>query len=88
VLARSFSSEVVDALARLFAECVRRELADEQRLGWLTLDRAGELLGITSDAVYRKVKKGKLDGRKFDGRWFVEVAELDRAIRGGEPQSG
>jgi hypothetical protein len=88
VLAAAFSPEVVDAIERLVAERVHRELADRHEFEWVTLDRAGELLGITADGVYRKITKGTLDGRKFDGRWFVNLSELDRVIRSGATGAG
>jgi Helix-turn-helix domain len=83
-----FSAEVVDAIERVVAERVHRELADRHEFEWVTLDRAGELLGISADGVYRKITKGTLDARKFDGRWFVNLAELDRVIRSGAPGAG
>jgi hypothetical protein len=43
----------------------------------LPIPAAAERLGLTSDAVRMRLKRGTLDGRKVNGRWVVFVPRLD-----------
>jgi hypothetical protein len=91
-LGRVFSPEVVDAIERLGAgrALVERKAVGPE-FGWVTLERAGELLGITADAVLKRIKRGVIPGdavRKWEGRWYVELKALDRLIRSGATGAG
>jgi hypothetical protein len=84
-LARAFSPEIVDAIVRVAAEEVRRELTEEHRFGWFTTEEAGQLLGgISGDAVLKRIHRHGLPAKKLAGRWWIERATLDRLIRKGE----
>jgi excisionase family DNA binding protein len=85
-LAQAFSTDVVGAIERLIVERVRGILDVDGRFGWVTLDQAAELLGTTADALRKRIERGTLPAHKFEGRWYIEVAVLDRLIR--ESQSG
>jgi excisionase family DNA binding protein len=82
-LAQAFSTDVVAAIERLIVERVRGVLDADGRFGWVTLDEAAQLLGTTADALRKRIERGTLPARKFGGRWYIEVAVLDRLIRGG-----
>jgi DNA-directed RNA polymerase specialized sigma24 family protein len=84
VLTLAFSQEVVAELERLIVEEVQRRVAEEQRFGWVTLERAGELLGISADAVRKRIERTLLEAHKYEGRWYVDTAVLDRVIRDAE----
>jgi excisionase family DNA binding protein len=80
-LAQAFSTDVVGASERLVVERMRGALDADERFGWVTLDQAARLLGTTADAVRKRIERGTLPARKFEGRWYIEVAVLDRLIR-------
>jgi hypothetical protein len=84
-LAQAFSTDVVGAIERLIVERVRGALDADERFGWVTLDPAAQLLGTTAEALRKRIERGNLPARKFEGRWYVEVAVLDRLIREGQP---
>jgi hypothetical protein len=84
-LAQAFSTDVVRAIERLIVERVRGALDADGRFGWVTLDHAAQLLGTTADALRKRIERGTLPARKFEGRWFIEVAVLDRLIRESQP---
>jgi excisionase family DNA binding protein len=70
-------------LRELVREVVREELAVERRKtpwGWLTTKQAGELLGISSHRVAARVREGKLPGRTYGGRVYVDRQELERVF--------
>jgi Helix-turn-helix domain len=84
-LAQVFSTDVVGAIERLIVERVRGVLDADKRFGWVTLDQAAQLLGTTADALRKRIERGSLPARKFEGRWYIEVAVLDRLIRESQP---
>ena len=45
--------------------------------------QAGELLGISAAAVRQRVVRGQLPARKLEGRLYLDVNDLDLAIRNG-----
>lgn len=90
-LEQAFSPEIVDAMERLIDERVaerdRRESAAQEDFGWVTTDRAGEMLGKTADAVTHDIRSGRIPGdsvRKVGRRYYVAVVALDRLIRDAE----
>jgi len=38
---------------------------------------AAERLGITPEAVYKRIRRGQLQANRLDGRWFVQLDGLD-----------
>jgi len=69
-----------------------REIVDEEieaRLGelnesrWITAKKAGEILGISGEAVGLRVRQGKLVGRLYGRRIYVDRIALDLAIADG-----
>jgi hypothetical protein len=84
-LAQAFSTDVVGAIERLIVERVRDALDVDERFGWVTLDQAAQLLGATADALRKRIERGTLPARKFERRWYIDVAVLDRLIRESKP---
>ena len=79
-LLRSLAPEVVAALEELVAERVTVELAAAALANgraWLTLDEAGERLGVSADAVRMRVKRGRLESRRQGRRVYVSVESVD-----------
>jgi DNA-directed RNA polymerase specialized sigma24 family protein len=70
---------------QVIREIVREELTRvEMTWRWLTAEQAGELLGISAAAVRQRVQRGQLRARKLEGRVYLDVRDLDCAIREGE----
>ena len=42
---------------------------------WHDLDTAADILGITSDAVRKRINRGSLEGTKESGRWQVFIED-------------
>ena len=82
-LATVLAPAVVEALEELITERVRAELASQARddgPAWLTLARAAELLGCSTDAVRMRAKRGRLETRTQGRRLYVS-AESVRVLR-------
>ena len=73
-------------------QIVREELRErEHGPRWLTVKQAGEILGITPAAVAARVRRGKLPGRLYQRRYYIDRSALDAAIdesRATVPQLG
>jgi hypothetical protein len=65
---------------RLVREEVRR-VAYEWR--WRTPVQAGELLGISAAAIRQRVARGQLPATRLEGRLYLDVHDLDLAIKNG-----
>jgi excisionase family DNA binding protein len=76
------SPACVDAIEQLVEERVRQELAArDSRVAertWLTLEEAGEQLGVSADAVRMRVKRGRLEGKTQGRRVYVSAASVER----------
>jgi hypothetical protein len=66
-------------LERLARDEVRRAL-DERLPRWLTVPQAAERVGITESGIRERLRRGVLDGRKWNGRWYVSSSRLDESI--------
>ena len=53
-----------------------------KRTKWITTSEAAEILGISTQAVVQRIKRGAITGRAKDNRWWVNEHEL-----GGAKQS-
>ena len=42
--------------------------------------RAAQFLGITEDAIRKRIARGTLEGYKEDGKWFVRLPGSDQKI--------
>ena len=64
---------------------VREEIAATRRPNWrwLTTKQAAELLGITPHRVAARVREGKLPGKRFGGRTYVDGDALAEAFERG-----
>jgi hypothetical protein len=70
-----------EKIRELVRELVREELAGQARSwGWLTTKQASEMLGITPHRVAARVREGKLPGRVYGGRVYVDRAELEKVF--------
>ena len=75
---------LAEALEHLLRRLVREEVrraAHEWR--WRTPEQAGELLGISAAAVRQRVVRGQLPARRLEGRVYLDINDLDLAIKNG-----
>jgi excisionase family DNA binding protein len=82
------SDDLTTAVAQALEALIRRLVAEEVRPAerewrWRTPEQAGELLGISSAAVRQRVARGQLPATKLEGRLYLDVRDLDLAIRNG-----
>jgi len=40
--------------------------------------RAAQFLGVTEDAIRKRIARGTLEGYKEDGKWFVQLPDSDQ----------
>ena len=50
---------------------------------WRTPEQAGELLGISAEAVRQRVLRGQLPGYRLGGRVYLDIKDLDALIGNG-----
>jgi hypothetical protein len=79
-LAAAVSDAVEPLVRRLVREEVRRV---EHEWRWRTPAQAGQLLGISAAAVRQRVSRGQLPGRRLEGRVYLDINDLDLAIKNG-----
>jgi hypothetical protein len=78
------AAALADALEPLIRRLVREELRRaEYQWQWRTPAQAGELLGISAAAIRQRVVRGQLSARKLEGRLYLDIHDLDAAIRNG-----
>lgn len=77
--AASLFAEIRPLVARLVRDEVGRAV-DERLPRWVPVRQAAERIGITESGVRERLRQGRLEGRKWDGRWYVSAAALDEAI--------
>jgi len=53
----------------------------------LPLSEAASRLGISVDAVRKKIRRGTITATKRDGRWYVDVPDLDAVLDASMPVS-
>lgn len=72
---------LIELLRPLVHEIVREEV-ERARLEWRwqPAARAAELLGISEEAVRRRVARGQLPGKTVERRVYVNMEELDRRL--------
>lgn len=56
--------------------------ADQRR--WLCLAEAGEILGISAEAVRMMLRRGRIPYASMGRRIFIDRADLDRALEGSK----
>jgi excisionase family DNA binding protein len=80
-LALAFSTEIVDAFARLI-ETMLEDRADvlngEHRPEWISMAEAARRLECSVDAVRMRVKRGRLEARRQGRRVYVSAASVER----------
>jgi len=52
----------------------------------VTLRQAAEVLGLTPDAVRKRIVRGALEGEKIDGQWYLPDWALDKAVAESEKE--
>ena len=74
--------QLVEALRRVIVQIVDERQAEQQQRSWhwLTTKQASELLGISPHRVAARVREGKLPGRQYQGRTYVDGEELEKQI--------
>lgn len=82
------SEPLTTALGDVLEPLVRRLVREEVRRAghewrWRTPAQAGELLGISAAAVRQRVVRGQLPARRLEGRLYLDVNDLDLAIKNG-----
>lgn len=71
------------ALRGVIRKVVQEELqGHSMHFRWLTTTAAGEILGISPAAVAARVRQGKLPGRLYQRRYYVDGEALDSDIAG------
>lgn len=69
-------------LRETIRQVVREEIAQgDPTWNWLTAKQAGELLGISPHRVSARVREGKLPGKKFGGRTYVDREALEQQLK-------
>jgi len=73
--------DLIELLRPLVREIVREEV-ERARFAWRWQPayRAAELLGISEDAVRRRVRRGQLPGRTVERRVYVDMEALDHQL--------
>jgi excisionase family DNA binding protein len=71
-------------LKRLVREEVRVAV-DDRLPAWLTVKQAAERIGVGPSAVRERIRQGTLSAQRWDGRLYVEVAAIDKAVADSEP---
>ena len=79
---------IVEALVAVIAPRIRQVVQEEvARAGlewrWRTPKQAGELLGISEEAVRQRVRRGQLPGYRLEGRVYLDIKDLDALIGNG-----
>ncbi len=80
-LVEGFVELLAAKLAPLVADEVAARLASAPANGrrrWLTLDEAGERLGVSADAVRMRVRRGRLESRRQGRRLYVSADSVER----------
>jgi hypothetical protein len=77
---------LVDVLRNVISLIVNEQAQKAQERegytwGWLTVEEAAKKFEITPDAVRRRVREGRLPGRTYAGRVYVDLVEFDRVLR-------
>ena len=80
LLAAALAETLEPILGRLVRDEIRRA---DLAWRWRTPEQAGELLGISGAAVRQRVARGQLPATKLEGRLYLDVRDLDLAIRNG-----
>jgi excisionase family DNA binding protein len=73
-------AELVDEVAALRSRVdeLERNGAGGPVRAWLTLDEAGERLGVSADAVRMRARRGRLEHRRHGRRLYVSATSVDR----------
>jgi excisionase family DNA binding protein len=84
-----FAPDLVEAIERLVDERVAAALEAVQANGskrWLSVRQAGEFLGCSERAVYRRIETGRIPAetvRHSGRRVYIDRKALDRALERG-----
>lgn len=70
---------LMERLEPIVNELVDRRMS-EQQPRWITPTEAGAVLGIKPEAVKWRLRQGRLAGRLYGNRWYVDGKALDAAI--------
>jgi len=54
----------------------------------VSLDEAGEMMGVSGKTVKRLIFRGELRGLKVGAQWRVRVAEIEDYLKRGERRGG
>lgn len=73
-------NELRRIVEQLVDERIQQNGGSPPRWRWLTTKQAAELLGISPHRIAARVREGKLPGRQYGGRTYVDREELDKAI--------
>ncbi|MAE39555.1 MAG: hypothetical protein CML07_01275 [Psychrobacter sp.] len=53
--------------------------------GKLTVTELAKRLGVTSQAIHNRIRRGTLQATKLDGTWYVEPEEAERVLNIARP---
>jgi len=72
-----FAADVVEAIEQAIAEHIRRALDERERQDeadtWMTPAQLGEVLGISAEAVRKRVARGRIESRHHGRRLLVRL---------------
>jgi len=79
----TIDEQLRELVREVVAEEVDRRVAELTESRWIPAKRAGEILGISGEAVGLRVRQGKLAGKLYGRRIYVDRIALDLAIAEG-----
>lgn len=83
-MSEALVAALLDALLPSLRRIIREEVSRaELAWRWRTPAQAGELLGISAEAVRQRVLRGQLPAAKLEGRIYLDVHDLDAQIGNG-----
>ena len=51
---------------------------------WMTVQQTAEHLNFTEHTIRRFIWQGRLNAKKENGRWFIDVDSIEALKKGGE----
>lgn len=79
----TLDEQMRELVREVVAEEIDRRVAELTESRWIPAKRAGEILGISGEAVGLRVRQGKLAGKLYGRRIYVDRIALDLAIAEG-----
>lgn len=52
--------------------------------GWVDIGQAAEILGMSKDAVRKRIQRGTLPAEKIDGQWYIRLDDIQDILKDEE----